>query len=68
MSDQTETRRKSCSWCRFFKPNINPEPQMDGNCRRRPPVWVAMEGGFPMCSFPSVSPQDWCGEWDSRSG
>jgi hypothetical protein len=53
----------SCTLCRWYSPNLtNRDGQ--GVCRRHPPAAYPMaQGGITI--WPSVRPQDWCGEGES---
>ena len=47
---------QSCSGCRYFRPR--PAPYQAGICRRTAPQ-IGPRGS----EWPSVTPNDWCGEW-----
>ena len=52
------TRDDRCETCRFRA--------ADATCRRGPPAANLVfreDGAFPVASFPTVKPEDWCGEW-----
>ncbi len=69
---------QSCIGCRFYMP-APPEPgnlkaPPVGGCRRFPPTVNLVIAGMtpqgpnyaPACCYPSVNPQDWCGEWETN--
>ena len=61
-SDVDEFLVVSCGDCKFFDDDA-------GECRRYPPTVMAyaaesFDGGVGFTSqWPSVRPDDWCGEW-----
>jgi hypothetical protein len=53
------TIAEACQTCRF----VLMESRADaGFCRRYPPTPLAGESEFD-CTYPVVSPDDWCGEY-----
>lgn len=56
----------SCQDCNFFLPNqwSRRDAIADGECRCHPPVVTPTRGGQrQLAKFPSVSTDDWCGEF-----
>ena len=53
-----------CGTCQYAEPTIGTDEQPFLECRRYPPtvMWVDRDGE-PLRTWPSVSGDDWCGEW-----
>jgi hypothetical protein len=50
-----------CRNCRYFRADLDFDPDVYGRCRRHAPRQEYR--GF---AWPEVSPVDWCGEWVAR--
>ena len=57
MSAGTHTETTSCASCTFFDDKTVQAD--DGLCRAKPP-----SGGNGHTAWPTVSPRDWCGEFE----
>lgn len=57
----------SCSSCLYFRKRIHDGEYVQDECRRFPPAVMAYADAngdtFPMTSYPSTEPDDWCGEF-----
>lgn len=54
----------TCGTCAFAAPCVDDgEPYVQ--CRRFPPTVIVVDGET-ACGFPTVTEEDWCGEWMSE--
>ena len=62
-----ERNCKSCEYSEFTRKNEYGEivTLPKGFCRRFPPQY-ALRGSWGDYLFPSVTPDDWCGEWKEK--
>ena len=57
---------RTCRRCRFWN---NGKSEHVGLCRRLPPTIVHEPGTTRLDGFwPATEPQDWCGEFESKTG
>ena len=62
-----------CSSCKFFEKEDNPEIYYDGQCKKYAPrafLFHSVNGDgwgyLPDALWPTVSKEQWCGEWSPQ--
>ena len=63
---------QTCKQCQWWGPSLyvrGPEREtwISGQCRRHAPERV-VEHGNELCLWPTVLPEDWCGDFTSLAG
>lgn len=65
-SNPLEGVQKNCASCEFFRQSEEVELEVIGHCNRLPPAVFVDTDGDVCTGWPTVTGDDWCGEFRGR--